>query len=224
MFYVGVVENRNDPLKIGRCKVRVVGLHTEDKSILPTDELPWAVPMGSIYSASISGIGRSPTGVVQGSTVLIIFLDGDPCQQPVMLGTLYGIPHTQSAGFVNDALNSVVTTDEGGQLVSSNGDSVTDIINDLVADIISETVQQSGEKYQMSTTQDSDGTVSYLIRSKTDSSVIASAVYNAETGVYESTLKNPENHTQKQYLPFTQSTPKTFTSQDEMLKYFESKF
>jgi hypothetical protein len=27
-----VVENRDDPLKIGRCQVRIVGLHTENKT------------------------------------------------------------------------------------------------------------------------------------------------------------------------------------------------
>lgn len=224
MFYVGVVENRNDPLKLGRCKVRVVGLHTEDKVILPTDELPWAVPMGSIYSASISGVGRSPTGVVQGSTVLVIFLDGDSCQQPVMIGTLYGIPHTQSAGFVNDALNSIVTTDEGGELVSANGDSLTDVVNLLLSDVISETVQQSGKKYQLISSQQSDGSVVFVVKNKLDLSSVASAIYNKDTGLYEMTLMNPEKYTQNQYLPFTQPTPKTFSSQEEMLKYFDGNF
>jgi hypothetical protein len=32
-LYTGCVENREDPLKIGRCQVRIVGLHTENKAI-----------------------------------------------------------------------------------------------------------------------------------------------------------------------------------------------
>ena len=67
IFYYGCVENRLDPMKLGRCQVRIAGIHTEDKTQLPTEDLPWSLPLGSIYSASISGIGRSPTGLVQGS-------------------------------------------------------------------------------------------------------------------------------------------------------------
>ena len=37
-LYTGVVENRNDPLRLGRCQVRIVGLHTEDKTVLPTKD------------------------------------------------------------------------------------------------------------------------------------------------------------------------------------------
>ena len=35
MMYQGVVEDRNDPLQLGRVKVRFVGLHTEVKQDLP---------------------------------------------------------------------------------------------------------------------------------------------------------------------------------------------
>ena len=108
MLHVGCVENRMDPMKLGRCQVRIVGLHTEDKTILPTEDLPWAYPLGSITSASISGIGRSPTGVVQGSWVVVDFLDEDN-QQPIMLGTIGGIPQTKTAALIGDNANSVVT-------------------------------------------------------------------------------------------------------------------
>jgi predicted chitinase len=90
-FYYGVVENRSDPLKLGRCQVRVVGLHTHDKSQLPTSDLPWAHPMQSVTSAAMNGIGSSPIGPVEGTSVIIIFADGDN-QQPIMIGTVGGIP------------------------------------------------------------------------------------------------------------------------------------
>ena len=35
-----VVEDHNDPEQIGRVKVRCLGIHTEDKETLPTDDLP----------------------------------------------------------------------------------------------------------------------------------------------------------------------------------------
>jgi predicted chitinase len=92
-FYYGVVENRIDPLKLGRCQVRVVGLHTHDKSQLPTADLPWAHPMQPVTSAAMNGIGSSPIGPVEGTSVIIIFAD-DNHQQPIMIGTVGGIPST----------------------------------------------------------------------------------------------------------------------------------
>ena len=41
VWAVGVVEDRNDPLYLGRCKVRYLGWHTRDKLELPTKTLPW---------------------------------------------------------------------------------------------------------------------------------------------------------------------------------------
>jgi predicted chitinase len=92
-FYYGVVENRIDPLKLGRCQVRVVGLHTHDKSQLPTADLPWAHPMQPVTSAAMNGIGSSPIGPVEGTSVIVIFAD-DNHQQPIMIGTVGGIPST----------------------------------------------------------------------------------------------------------------------------------
>lgn len=94
-FYTGAVESRMDPLMLGRCKVRIIGLHTPDKTILPTEDLPWAYPIQPITSAGISGIGHAPVGPVEGSWVIIIFSDED-LQQPMMLGTIGGIPQEKS--------------------------------------------------------------------------------------------------------------------------------
>ena len=38
MFY-GVVEDRHDPLKIGRVRVRIHGYHTHDKQMISTPDL-----------------------------------------------------------------------------------------------------------------------------------------------------------------------------------------
>jgi predicted chitinase len=90
-FYFGIVENRSDPLKLGRCQVRIVGLHTHDKTQLPTSELPWATPVQPVTSAAMNGIGHSPIGPVEGTTVIIMFAD-EAMQQPIMFGTVGGIP------------------------------------------------------------------------------------------------------------------------------------
>jgi hypothetical protein len=91
-WFFGVVEDRFDPLKLGRCRVRCVGYHTENKQELPTNDLPWAYPITPINSASISGKGDTPIGPLEGTWIVGFFRDGDQCQDPVMMGTVGGIP------------------------------------------------------------------------------------------------------------------------------------
>ena len=104
-FFIGVVEDRNDPMKLGRCKVRVVGLHTHDKTILPTSDLPWAMLMQPITGAAVAGIGSSSIGPVEGTTVIVIFHDYPDCQQPIMIGAIGGLPQAEPVliGQFNDS-------------------------------------------------------------------------------------------------------------------------
>ena len=44
IWFAGVVEDRQDPLKLGRVRVRCLGYHTDDRNVLPTEDLPWAFP------------------------------------------------------------------------------------------------------------------------------------------------------------------------------------
>ena len=39
-WWIGTVEDVNDPEKIGRYRVRILGFHTSDKSILATEDSP----------------------------------------------------------------------------------------------------------------------------------------------------------------------------------------
>lgn len=91
MIYFGIVEDRLDDLKIGRCRVRIAGIHSPDPTELPTSDLPWAKPILPITSASVSGVGHAPVGLVEGSLVMVVFADEDK-QQPYIIGSLAGIP------------------------------------------------------------------------------------------------------------------------------------
>ncbi|MEJ6693907.1 MAG: hypothetical protein QNL00_09955, partial [Saprospiraceae bacterium] len=93
-WWVGIVEDRADPAMLGRCRVRIIGYHTEDKNELPTVDLPWAVPVTPTTSPGISGIGETPS-FVQGTTVLGFFSDGEDEQLPVIIGTLPGKPRNK---------------------------------------------------------------------------------------------------------------------------------
>ena len=92
IWFMGVVEDHNDPEQIGRVRVRCLGIHTEDKETLPTDDLPWSMVMMPTTSASVSQIGHSPSGLLKGSWVMGFFRDGEGCQEPVVMGSFHGYP------------------------------------------------------------------------------------------------------------------------------------
>ena len=96
--FFGVVEDRLDPLHLGRVRVRCHGWHTDDIVKVPTDTLPWAQVLMPPTSASTSEIGETPLGLVPGSFVFGFFLDGEKAQQPMVLGSLHGLPQESSFG------------------------------------------------------------------------------------------------------------------------------
>ena len=110
-WFVGVVEDRQDPKTLGRLRVRCLGYHTEDLVKLPTSDLPWAHVMNPITSATVSGLGQTPLGAVEGTWVVGFFQDGGDAQQPIIIGTLPGVPSelpdTESKKGFQDALNGV---------------------------------------------------------------------------------------------------------------------
>ena len=99
VWWQGVVEDRIDPLKLGRCRVRILGYHTDNKEEgigIPTAHLPWATPSQPITSAAMNGIGTTPMGPVEGTWVFGFFRDGKNAQDPVMMSTFGGIPEAVS--------------------------------------------------------------------------------------------------------------------------------
>jgi len=87
--YYGVVESRADPKQLGRVRVRVLGIHTEDKVQLPTADLPWATVLS--HDGSNSGLGTTPSFYVEGTWVLVDFFD-EHMQEPYVIGGIPGIP------------------------------------------------------------------------------------------------------------------------------------
>ena len=125
IWWHGVVEDRKDPLMIGRCRVRILGWHTADKAELPTSNLPWAYPIMPITSASQTNVGEAPVGPVEGTWVMGYYRDGELAQEPVMVGTLHGIPERyarQNTGFYDSRLD---TPDKNRQAMSDSGKSLS---------------------------------------------------------------------------------------------------
>lgn len=96
IWWIGVVEDRFDPLKLGRYRVRIWGYHSKDPGDLPIASLPWAITMHPSLSAANSGIGHTPLGLMQGSWVFGFFLDGEDKQQPCIVGAFGGIPRPEN--------------------------------------------------------------------------------------------------------------------------------
>jgi hypothetical protein len=85
VWFIGVVENRVDPLGLGRCQLRIFGWHTDNTSELPTTALPWAQPMYPINNSKSFSAPR------QGDWIVGFFMDGMSAQAPIMMGVLPGI-------------------------------------------------------------------------------------------------------------------------------------
>ena len=94
-WFVGVVEDRNDPEQVGRVRVRCLGYHTEDVIALPTADLPWAHVMHPVTDPSMQGIGTTPSWLTPGSWVIGFWRDAE-FQQPLIMGSLPGVPQEEA--------------------------------------------------------------------------------------------------------------------------------
>ena len=80
MFFVGVVENNDDPTGQGRVQVRAFGVHGENtEEEIQTGALPWAPCISGNYEPN-----NTPPKL--NSFVFGMFLDGDEAQHPMVLG------------------------------------------------------------------------------------------------------------------------------------------
>ena len=95
VWFTGVVEDRNDPDAIGRVRVRCLGYHTENLVDIPTKDLPWATVMSPTTNPSMQGLGQTPSFLVEGTWVVGFFADAKEKQQPIIIGSLPGIPEDE---------------------------------------------------------------------------------------------------------------------------------
>ncbi len=75
--YIGVIEEIDDPKKIGRCKIRVFGVYGDKEDSLgsiPLADLPFAYPVHDTFFGSESGSGKFSTPKI-GVKVRVIFED-----------------------------------------------------------------------------------------------------------------------------------------------------
>ena len=92
---LGIVEDRHDPLQLGRVRVRVFGIHSPDrKNDIPIEELPWSIVMQPT-NASTGAAGISQLS--EGTWVVVMYLD-ENLQDPMVIGS---VPNAAPEGEIN---------------------------------------------------------------------------------------------------------------------------
>lgn len=132
-MFLGRVEKRDDPEKMGRIRARVFGMHTED---IPADKLPWLLPAYPITSSQKGGIGDSGVPEI-GSTVVVQFVCGN-IMQGIYTGTVPGsgdLPNSDS--YLENTGHRKITTPSGHSV------EITDKLVKIVADDRSTTIEIS---------------------------------------------------------------------------------
>ena len=128
-WFVGVVEDRDDPKKASRVRVRCLGYHTSDIQEIPKDDLPWASVMMPVTAGANSGIGVSPHFLLEGTWVVGFFRDPAK-QEPIIIGALPGVNTKETTNFTVAASSKVggfSTAKEGGGFVDPNAKYPTDL-------------------------------------------------------------------------------------------------
>ena len=85
---IGVVEDRFDPEKLGRVRVRWLGLHNDEKQKILTKDLPWSTVMQPATATSMSGVGHN-SAIVEGTWV-VGFAKDESLFSWIVMGVLPG--------------------------------------------------------------------------------------------------------------------------------------
>jgi hypothetical protein len=81
-WFTGIIEDRRDPLGIGRVRVRCFGIDNESRKEQPTQDLPWAYPMLPFNNDQVVHPPKEGTWVVG------FFRDGKEAQDRIVMGTI----------------------------------------------------------------------------------------------------------------------------------------
>ena len=108
-WFIGEVINvKDDPLKLGRAQVRAFGVYDDIKDT----DLPWAQIVVPITQGIHEGKGQN-LGILVGTQVFGIFLDGQNSQLPMIIGSVPKEGDTNEKAKENYPLNKVYETERG---------------------------------------------------------------------------------------------------------------
>ena len=86
-WFIGRVVDNNDPLRLGRLRVRIYGIHSGSTESIPEYALPWAQVVIPVTEEGSTGYGSNPA-ILPSAQVFGIFLDGKDSQLPLVIGSI----------------------------------------------------------------------------------------------------------------------------------------
>jgi len=128
-WFVGVVEDRADPEKAGRVRVRCLGYHSAKTEDIPMEDLPWASVMMPVTAGANSGIGFSPHFLLEGTWVVGFFRDPAK-QEPVIIGAIPGKNTSVKTNFTVASSSAAGGYSKGGGFVDPNAKYPTELYLD----------------------------------------------------------------------------------------------
>ena len=146
-----------------RYKVRIMGLHDGGESVIPSDQLPWAQVMYSVWGGGQGGSFQTP-GIKEGMFVFGFFLDGSDEQIPVIMGVLGNNAKTTIKG-VNSKVGVDTVTDESSVFEPRSG------FTDDGTTVCSDNQIRQEEPKSSVTNESTDGTLLLTISDKIQTQV-----------------------------------------------------
>lgn len=129
VWFEGQVEDRLDPLFIGRVRVRCLGFDSEHQEDMPTSTLPWAYPLLPLNSDQ--GSVHAPK---EGTWVFGFFRDGEDAQDRVVVGTI----NTGYNKWKSDPNDPAGTSDRGpAAILGLNNAPLVPVIDSSGASVLS---------------------------------------------------------------------------------------
>ena len=114
-WWFGEVVFIEDPLQMGRVRVRIMGWYTglskTFKDDMPDEDLPWAIVLQPTNQPGVGGSGQSVGQLQQGAMVMGFFLDGEQGQSPVVMGVVRARKSSDSSD-AKEGINSLFSDDK----------------------------------------------------------------------------------------------------------------
>ena len=107
-FLGEVVDVENDPKQLGRVKVKIFGVYDN----IETDDLPWPQIVVPITQGVHEGKGQY-LGILEGTQVFGMFLDGKDSQLPMVIGTVPKEGDENPRAGANYPHNKIYQTESG---------------------------------------------------------------------------------------------------------------
>ena len=187
-WFIGVVEDRQDPKKAGRVRVRCMGYHSAKKIDIPTEDLPWASIMMPVTAGGNSGIGVSSHFLLEGTWVVGFFRDPAK-QEPVIMGALPGVNTSTTDNFTIASSSKVGGQSKGGGFKDPKGVYPTTkyvgkpdtnlLAQELVSEHASNSVKESTDSWSTAS-----GSAEQPASTQSSAKYPTNHVYETESGHY----------------------------------------